>query len=182
MFCTNLNKEFNMRKMILYIAASLDSYIARENGDVDWLFDDQDYGYYDFLDNIDITLMGNETYKKMLSFGDEFHYKDKINYIFTKKANHPKAEYVEFINNDIVSFVKTLKNETGKDIWLVGGGVINTIMLNAGIIDEIILSIHPVILGRGIKLFDGEALETHFTLTDTKSFESGLVQLYLSKK
>jgi dihydrofolate reductase len=171
-----------MRKVILYIAASLDSYIARENGDVDWLFADQDYGYYDFLAGIEITLMGNETYKKMLSFGDEFHYKEQTNYVFTKNTKPMEAEYVKFINGDIISFVNSLKNEEGKDIWLIGGGLINTIMLNAGIIDEMVLSIHPVILGKGIKLFEGEALETNFKLTDTKTFDSGLVQLYLSKK
>jgi dihydrofolate reductase len=171
-----------MRKVILYIASSLDSFIARENGDVDWLFSDQDYGYYDFLDSIDTTLMGNKTYIQMLSFGDGFHYKDKTNYIFTTNSKHLEADYVKFINVDITAFVKSLKNKNGKDIWLVGGGQINTIMLNAGIIDEIILSIHPIILGRGIKLFEGEPLQSDFSLTNTISFESGLVQLYLAKK
>lgn len=112
-----------MRKVILFIASSLDGYIARTSGAVDWLFtvnDDQDYGYVDFLAGVDTILMGRRTYEQVLSFG-EFPYKGIQCFVFSRTRGGERDEYVTFISGNIESFVKGLKNGTGKNIWLVGG-------------------------------------------------------------
>jgi len=172
-----------MRKIVLYIASSLDGYIARRNGGVDWLdnFNDtgEDYGYYKFYDSIDVTLMGNKTYKTSMSLGD-FPYKVKKNYVFTKQNILPQADYVEFINNNIVSFSKELKTQKGKDIWLIGGTQINELFFNNEIIDELILTVMPVTLGNGIPLFTKNVKQLKFKLNKNKSYAKGVVQLHYS--
>ncbi|MBK7476843.1 MAG: dihydrofolate reductase [Haliscomenobacter sp.] len=166
-----------MRQIVLFIASSLDGYIARPDGQVDWLFHDEDYGYSDFYDSIDTTLMGKKTYKDILGFG-EFPYPDKKNYVFSRKHGLPHNPHVEYVHGDIPAFVRSLKKEEGKDIWLVGGGQMNTILLSCGQIDRMILSIHPVILGVGIPLFgSGIPAERWFNLEGVKTYSSGLAQL-----
>src|SRR5919108_3378985 len=137
-----------MRKIKLYIASSLDSYIASEDGSIDWLFTDEDYGYAKFYDSIDTILVGRKSYDQSLKF-DEYPYKGKKVYVFTHRIEGKKStRYVEYINVDITSFVKHILQSAGKkDIWLLGGGEIVSILLNADLVDEIILSIHPIILG-----------------------------------
>ena len=170
-----------MRKVILYIASSLDGYIARANGDVDWLDEfngtGEDYGYYEFFESINVSLMGNTTYKQTLSFG-EFPYKEKENYVFTHQKELLDAEYVTYINKDIISFVKNLKNQRGKDIWLIGGTKINEFFLNNMLVDTIILSIMPVTLGSGIPLFSKEVKPSKFKLVKQESYTNGVVQLH----
>ena len=172
-----------MRKIILYIASSLDGYIARKKGEVDWLDEfnntGEDYGYFKFYDSIDVTLMGNKTYKTTLSFG-EFPYKEKKNYVFTKQNILPQADFVEFINKNIVSFAKDLKTQKGKDIWLIGGTQINEFFFNNDIIDELILSVMPVTIGNGIPLFTKSIKPLKFRLIDEKSYKNGVVQLHYS--
>ena len=166
-----------MRKVILYIAASLDGYIARTNGEVDWLDDfskpGEDYGYSNFYGSIDVTLMGNKTYKQSLSFG-EFPYKEKQNFVFTRQKMHPTAEYVEFVNDDIVSLIDKLRNEQGKDIWLIGGTQINEFFMNNELINEIMLFIMPVTLGTGIPLFTKGTKKSAFKLLETKPYANGV--------
>lgn len=171
-----------MRKVILYSATSLDNFISTKDGSVDWLFTDSHYGYFEFYASIDTTLMGNKTYEKVLSFGGEFPYKDCKNFIFTTKKNRKNTVDVTFISENIIEFIKELKNQKGKNIWLIGGGQINTLLLNAGLIDEMVLSVHPTILGDGIRLFENLPKYSDFILMNTKSYSSGLVQLFLKAK
>ena len=104
--------------------------------------------------------MGNATYPVTLTV-DTFPYPEKTNYVFTR-GTPPDTPHVRFISGDIAAFVRALKEEPGKDIWLVGGGQINTIMLNAGLIDELILTVFPLALGRGIPLFAPGATRSGF--------------------
>jgi dihydrofolate reductase len=177
-----------MRKVILYTAASLDNYIATTDGGVDWLDDpefalpDEDYGYGDFYKTIDTTLMGNKTYRFILDQDVPFPYPDKKNYVFSRSRTNQDTEFVEFIHDDITGFVRRLKQTRGADIWLVGGGQINAWLLNDDLIDEIILTVVPVILGDGIPLFHGRSKAFKFDLRDCRQFNSGLVQLALEKK
>jgi dihydrofolate reductase len=169
-----------MKKLICYIATTLDGFIARPDGNIDWLTsipmeEGNDYGYAEFMAGIDTTLMGNATYEDVLSMG-EFPYVGLKNYVFTRKTNHPPAEHVEFVSGDIAAFVRGLKEQEGKDIWLVGGGKINAVMLEAGLIDELIVSVIPQVLGRGIALFEGANAEAKLTLVSHKVFPNGIVQ------
>ena len=177
-----------MRKIILYIAASIDNYIARKDGSVDWLDDPdyavegEDYGYASFYESIDTTLMGNATYQEVLGFDVPFPYPDKTNYVFSRSMHEEKAEFVKFISSDILEFITQLKEKEGKDIWLIGGGQINTIFLENGLIDQLILTIIPITLGDGIPLFQKSSIETKFVLEKNRSFKSGLIQLTFNKK
>ena len=172
-----------MRKIKLYIASSLDSYIAGENGNIDWLFSDSDYGYAKFYDSIDTILVGRKTYDQSLTF-EEYPYKGKKVYVFTRsteeKENKNVTYDVEYIDEDIPSFARLLIQQSSdekKDIWLLGGGEIVSILLNAGLVDEIILSIHPIILGKGVPLFPSIKKRVKLQLQQSIPFKSGLVQL-----
>jgi dihydrofolate reductase len=169
-----------MRKLKLFIACSLDGFIARPDGDVDWLFTDGDYGYQEFYDSIDTTLMGNKTYRQVASFG-EFPYPGKNNYVFTRQMNLSPTEHVAFITEDIVTFTRKLKLGEGKDIWLIGGGAVINILYQAGLIDQYILAIHPIILGKGIPLFPGPIGEQKLVLQDCRNYPGGLVQVFYEK-
>lgn len=166
---------------MLYIATFIDGYIARTDGSIDWLEDpryaleNEDYGYYDFIKSIDTTLMGNKTYQQVLGFNVPFPYPDTSNYVFTKIPVNKRDEYVEFVSGDIIEFTQNLKQMEGKDIWLIGGGQLNSAFLDNELIDEIILNIIPVTLGEGIPLFTGAAkLDTHFKLTSCKTTQTAL--------
>lgn len=177
-----------MRKVVLYIATSLDNFIARQDGNIDWLHypeyevPNEDYGYLDFIKTIDTTLMGNNTYKVMMGFNLPFPYPDKTNYVFTRSPDHQDNEFVKFVSGNIAEFVSELKSRDGKDIWLIGGGQINTLLLKHDLIDKIILTLIPITIGQGIPLFEGNGKETKFTFKTSRSFDSGLVQLTYEKK
>ncbi|XOV93370.1 MAG: dihydrofolate reductase family protein [Bacteroidota bacterium] len=171
-----------MRALKLYIASSIDGYIARPDGDVKWLEDKdfmipgEDFGYHEFLKTIDTTLMGGETYRIVLGFGIPWPYPDKVNYVFSRKDNPPDKN-VSFVKDDIVGFVKNLKYQEGKDIWLVGGGQINTLLMDQGLVDEMIISVMPIILGKGIPMFTESDQSTKYKLASTKAYISGVIQL-----
>jgi dihydrofolate reductase len=173
-----------MRKIKLFIASSLDGYIATEDGSIDWLYTDSDYGYTQFYNSVDTILLGRKTYDKLIELAAEYPHKDKKNYVFSQKKSarqrkeKEKDHNVEFIA-DIIDFVKMqLLQSQGKDIWLIGGADIISIFLNAGMLDEIILSIHPIILGRGIPLFRNLQRQMNLKLVKSIPYESGLIQLH----
>jgi dihydrofolate reductase len=169
----------DMRKVKLFIASSLDCYIAREDGGIDWLFTDDDYGYTKFYDSIDTIIVGRKSYAQSLTF-DDYPYEGKKVYVFTRKKvrKNNNEQDVEYIDTNIQDFVTSLTQSIGKDIWLIGGGEIVSVLLNAGLVDEIILSIHPIILGTGIPLLRDIQKEVNLKLENSLSFDSGLTQLY----
>jgi len=171
-----------MRKVILYIAMSLNGKIARKNGKVDWLEslpnpENTDHGYNELLQSVDTTIMGNSTYKQLISWGIEFPYKHKKNYVFTRNKSLSANENVEFISENHLDFIKTLKNEPGKHIWLIGGGQLNTLFFNAGLIDEFRVFVMPVIIPDGIEIFELLPLERYLVLYDSVQYSSGAVEL-----
>lgn len=158
-----------MRKIILYIASSLDGYIARTNGDIDWLPQSDISGYDEFYKTIDTVIMGKATYDQVLTFG-EYPYKDKKSYVFTRNSNSVKDENVEFIS-DVDIFVKDILPKLQGNIWLIGGGQIISSFVNQRIVDEIILSIVPIVLGEGIPLFQNIQKERKLELIKTTNYD-----------
>jgi len=162
-----------MGKIILYIASSLDGYIARENGDVDWLPINTDSGYDNFYKSIDTVIMGKKTYDQILTFGD-YPYKGKKSYVFTRNDSLTKDENVEFVSN-VEEFSRNLVSSKG-NIWLVGGSELFSAFLEHKLVDEIILSIIPTVLGKGIPLFQNINQEANLKLIKTTEY-SGFVEL-----
>ena len=160
---------------------SLDGFIARKNGSVDFLDtyneSKEDYGYNKFYASIDTIIMGNTTYKQ---FGHtkefEDFYKDKPIFVFSKKPKD-KTKNITFVNDDIKKFTKTLKG----NIWMLGGASIFNEFLKNNLIDEFIITVIPVLLGNGIPLFNKNNIEKKLKLKDAKTYESGVVQVHYVK-
>lgn len=173
------------KKLFLYIAMSLDGFIARKDGNLDWLNQVQtageDYGYNAFIEQIDTIIMGRKTYEKVLTMVDVFPHEDKQCYIWTKELRNPKGNVV-FYNGSLPELVKTLKAKEGKHIFCDGGAEVIHELLNSKLIDEMIISVIPILLGDGIRLFKGELQENILQLNECKSFSSGLVQLHYKIK
>jgi dihydrofolate reductase len=166
-----------MRAVKLFIACSLDGFIARKDNGVDWLFHDTDYGMSAFYKTVDTVLIGRKTYDLMVRLGLS-HYKGKVNYVFSRTRAGTGGESVQYVSSDVGEFVESLSKTKGKDIWLVGGSVLIDSFLKRHLIDEIILAVHPVILGEGIPLFRGGFMQIDLTLQKCVEYESGLVQLW----
>lgn len=150
-------------KVVLYIAMSLDGYIAKEDGSVEWLENsggEEVNGYLDFYKTIDTIIMGRKTYDQILTFG-EWGYKTKKTYVLTSRPMEIKNELeIEFINENLDSLVKRLKEKAKLDIWLLGGGKTANEFLKNELIDEYRIAIIPIILGSGIKLFEADIEES----------------------
>ncbi|MEL7123003.1 MAG: dihydrofolate reductase family protein [Bacteroidota bacterium] len=173
-----------MREIITYIAVSADLKIADKSGSVDWLnaFDPpegEDYGYAAFYGSIDTVIMGNATYKHVVEMGVPNPYPEKINYVFTRNStDQQNEEYVEYIDDDLIDFVKELKHEEGKAIWCVGGGQIISQLLQHRLIDKFYIHIMPVLLGEGIPLYSG-AFEFHkLKLENSKQYSNGVLEVH----
>jgi dihydrofolate reductase len=158
----------------VFIATSLDGFIARQDGSIDWLKTverpGEDYGYADFAASIDTLLVGRKTYDTVLGF-DAWPYAGKRVAVLTRRPPAPKHDE-RFVSGDPASVLKSLPD--ARRIYVDGGDVIQQ-FLAAGLIDELTLSTIPLLLGEGIPLF-GKAPERRFTLESSKHFPSGLVQ------
>ena len=171
-----------MRKIKLYIAMSLNGKIAEKDGSVDWLYvkegdEKPDYGYSKFYNSIDTTIQGSNTYKNLESWGIDFPYPNKKNYVITRDKSLKDNKNVEFINTNHIEFIKELKKQKGKDIWLIGGGLVNTMLLNECLIDELQIFVMPIILQDGIDLFENFPNLTELKQTETINHDSGAVEI-----
>lgn len=181
-------KSSPKRKIKLYIAASLDNFIARPDGKVDWLDsipnpNQHDYGYQEFYESIDTVLMGHKTYQDIQTLSADYPYTDKENFVFTHQKIKSEQDYLEFIDKDPAKFCQKIRKKSDrKDIWLVGGGQINSLLLESDLIDEMILTMFPIILGEGIPLFATKTPEKHFHLTGAQLFDTGVMQLNYQAK
>jgi dihydrofolate reductase len=166
-----------MRKLILQLAVSLDGYIEGPNGEYDWCFSDQDYGLSAFFKLIDSVFMGRKSYELALSMGDvEMPHPKLTEYVFSTTLNEVREGSI-LIKEDVEAEVKKIKNAPGKDIWLFGGASLTSSLLNLGLVDEIGLAIHPIILGAGKPLFSNVQKRIGLKLTDQKTYSTGLVSL-----
>lgn len=167
-----------MKEVILNLAASLDGFIAGPQGEYDWCFTDQDYGMKKFINRVDSTLMGRKTFEISLKYGPpDPHF---THYVFSKTVKQTEYKNVVLLDSDITSSVKVLKAKEGKGIWLFGGAEIISPLMEEGLVDELMISVHPIILGDGIPMFKKGARKP-FKLVDSIRYSTGLVQLIYRK-
>jgi dihydrofolate reductase len=170
----------NKRNLILYIAMSLDGYIAKPNDDLGFLStvqkEGEDYGYSDFISTVDTVIIGRKTYEWVTrSFA--FPHGDKKAYVITRTAR-PSIGRLEFYTGSLSELVRKLKAQGGKNIYCEGGAEIVNELLNNFLIDELIISVIPIFVGSGTSLFMDGRPEQRLQLIDAKKFETGLVQLH----
>ena len=173
------------RKIIVYIATSADGYIARLDGNVDWLNRPRpkgDYGMGAFFKTIDTILWGRKTYEMSLGFGQSgssMGYGAKIrNYIFTSDPKRFDDSELEFVNEPVQEFTTRLRAQPGKDIWMMGGGGIIASFLDAGELDEFIIHVIPTFIGEGIPLIKPRHRLVPLKLLSTREYPDGVVRLH----
>ena len=173
------------RELILYIAASLDGYIARPDGDIGWLSSveapGEDYGYADFVKTVDTVIMGRKTYEKVLEFGIPWPHAGRKCYVLSKTRTG-NDENVEFFNGDIGDLVAQIRRALGMNIYCDGGADVVHALMRSDLIDRYVISIIPVLLGDGIPLFKPGRPEQALTLVHSVAFPTGLVQLHYERK
>lgn len=175
-------KHTVMRKLILGLAVSLDGFIEGPKGEYDWCFTDQDYGLADFFKRIDSIFVGRKTYEMSLGMeGEPTGFPKFKEYIFSNTLDKVKDGAV-LVKGDIEQEVRRIKNEPGKDIWLFGGADLSSALLNRGLVDEIGLAVHPILLGDGKPLFQNIKNRLHLTLVNSKAYSTGLVYLTYAYK
>lgn len=167
-----------MRKIILNVAVSLEGYIEGPNGEYDWCFTDQDYGMKTFFERIDAVFMGRKSYELMLSLGDEgmAAFPKMEQYVFSQTMQQAAPGW-NLVNGEIEQQVRTIKKREGKHIWLFGGASLTTTLLHLGLVDELGLAVHPILLGSGKPLFNNLPDRTRLKLLNTQTYSTGLVYL-----
>ncbi|NQD36697.1 dihydrofolate reductase [Permianibacter sp. IMCC34836] len=158
----------------LFIAMSLDGFIAGPNDEIDWLFTDQDYGFTPFFDSVDTLIMGRRSYDLSCSF-DEWPYPGKRTIVWTREAGKRWDPRVRFATAAPELLIAEAHARGSRGIWLLGGGQLVRAALAAQQIDEIRLAIHPVILGAGIPLFPPGTARTSLQLLQSTAYDSGLL-------
>ncbi|HEX8141437.1 MAG TPA: dihydrofolate reductase family protein [Pyrinomonadaceae bacterium] len=166
-----------MRKVTFRVANSLDNYIAREDGSVDWILhsDDANSSLADFWKTIDTVLWGRKTYD--IVKGRMPAYTDVKNYVFSRTLKESADKGVEIVNGDAVDFVRNLKNQEGKAIFVMGGGELAKSLFEGDLIDEVGVNIHPILLGSGIPLFHEMKGQINLKLLECTSLKNGCVLL-----
>ena len=172
----------NRRKVIVHIAASADGYIARPDGDLEWLTSrpapEGFYGMNAFMRSIDTKVLGRKTYEASLRLGAKFD-STRRTIVFSRHAPPPDAPSgVEFVNGAIGPFLSRLREQPGKDIWLMGGGELIASFLDEQAIDEFVVSVVPVFIGDGIPLIARRHRHVPLKLHSVERFDDGLVQLH----
>ncbi|MCH9621705.1 MAG: putative protein YyaP [Chlamydiia bacterium] len=165
-------------KILIYIACSIDGFIARQDGSIDWLEEghtgNEDYGFKKFMKSVDAVIMGKNTYEVISKF-DEWPYPDKKVIVLSSSLNKIRKE-AKVYNKQLDNLLNTLHTEGINHVW-VDGGITLSKFINDGLIDEITITKIPVILGSGIPLFNSIKKEQRIDLINAQSYPSGLVQL-----
>ena len=172
------------RKVILYIAMSLDGYIATPDNGLEFLSlveeKDQDYSYTDFVNTVDTVIVGRKSYDKVLSMGLEYPHTNKNLFIITRTPK-PTVGSTKFYSGNLKELVLDLKSKKGKSIYVDGGAEVANELLKDNLIDEFYISIVPALLGNGISLFKSDRPDLRLKLISSKSYNKGLVQLHYIK-
>lgn len=167
------------RKIILGVAVSLDGYIEGPQGEFDWCFTDQDYGLADFFTRIDTIFMGRKSYELVMRMereSGENPYKNMHTVVFSNTLKTVEGN-ASMCSGDIVSQIRAMQQQPGKDIWLFGGAELTTTFVNHELVDELWLSIHPILLGSGKPLFVGVDGRKKLRLTQHQVYDTGLVSV-----
>ncbi len=176
-------------RVTIHMAASLDGFIARKDGSVDWLEtsdefaggDTLDSGFVDaFLETIDCYVMGSRTYETALGFegkGLGWSYGDKPTFVLTRRELPRTRNTVEFYSGDLAQFVNERLRPAFRAIWFVGGGAVTADCLRLGLADEVRYSILPILLGDGIPFSDNLNNDIPLHLSEVKAYKSGMVEL-----
>lgn len=179
------------RKVILNLAVSLDGFIEGPNGEIDWCIMEDDMQFDKFLEQIDTILFGRKSYDLWTEYQpnnntsqSEYYMWELMQnthkYVFSHTLQHANTT-TTYIKDDIVATMNHLKTQPGKDIWLYGGSSIVTTFLNQNLVDELQLSVHPIILGEGKPLFAGITDRKQLELYTVNTYKSGVVQLIYRK-
>jgi dihydrofolate reductase len=167
-----------MRKIILSLSASLDSYLARPNGEVDFLSMPKDYSMASFFASVDTAIMGRKTLEAGLKMsGGSLPASSMPYYVFSHLQSAGKSDGWTFVDESPAAFVAKLRKRPGKHIWLMGGGELARDFLKADLVDELHLGIIPVLLGEGIPLFPSGFPKRDFALIENKSYSGGMIAL-----
>ena len=174
------------RKIIVYIATSADGYIARPDGDVEWLNrrpDTVDYGMTRFYSTIDTILWGRKTYDWLIDYHRKAGKTDGLfdtnvaNYVFSRKPPRRPAPGTEFVTEPVRAFARRLRATPGKHIWMMGGGGLIASFLDAGEIDEFDIHVIPVFIGKGIPLAAPRHRDVPLHLRSSRKYPDGVVRL-----
>ena len=172
------------RKVILYIAMSLDGYIATKDNSIDFLSmvekAGEDYGYNDFVKSVDTVIIGRKTYDKVIEMGYEYPHTDKVVYVMTRNSNHSNGK-IQFYSGHLKQLIEGLKKQPGLNIYCDGGAEIANELMKDNLIDEFVISLIPILLGDGVRLFKDGRPELKLKLESTKQFETGLSQLHYKR-
>lgn len=173
-----------MRQIVLSLGMSIDGYIARHDGSVDFLFMPEDYSMAPFFETIDTVIMGRKTLDIAIAMnGGTFDGMGKKTYVFTHNREAPPAAGIEYVNGPVEPLARQLLAAEGKDIWLMGGGDLGRQFLQADLIDRLDLGIVPTLLGNGIPLFPAGFPQREFELLTCNHYSRGLVTLsYLRRR
>jgi dihydrofolate reductase len=167
-------------KISVYIAASLDGFIARKNGDLDWLpageEGGQDFGYAEFMSTVDLIVMGRNTFEKVLTFG-AWHYDKKVIVLTSRDLTIPPelANKVEAQNLPPRELIREVDSRGAKHIYLDGGVTIQR-FLRESLVDEMTITTVPILLGEGLPLFGKLEKDVKLELLKSESFKNGFVQ------
>ncbi|MCB0819557.1 MAG: dihydrofolate reductase [Bacteroidetes bacterium] len=173
-----------MGKVILNIACSLDGFIAGENDNIDFLNsvakEGEDYGYSEFYSGVGTVILGRKTFEKVLTLtGGVNPHSEKAVWVLSRTSASPVAE-VNYYNGDVSGLIKEIIRGSDKDVYCDGGAEVVLLLMNLNLIDEMIISIIPTILGKGTKLFKDGISPVNLKLNKSESFSTGLVQLRYS--
>lgn len=169
------------RKVTVFIAMSLDGYIAKPDDDLSFLSiveqEGEDYGYQAFVDSIDTVIMGRKTYDWVMSQVPQFPHHDKDTYVITR-TSRPSIGTTHFYTDSLKELVLSLKAASGKGVFVDGGAEIVNEMLKEDLVDELIISVIPILVGNGTRLFKDYRPEQRLALISAQHFAKGLVQLH----
>lgn len=173
------------RRLILYIATSVDGYIAGPDDDLGFLStvakQGEDYGYGAFIDTVDTVILGRKTYEWVMKHVNTFPHADKEAYIVTRTPR-PSNGNITFYTGDLTDLVNHLKQLEGKNIFCDGGAEVVHELMKSNLIDEWIISIVPVMMGNGTKLFKDGRPMLEMELVSSKSYDTGLTQVHYKRK